>query len=64
MTKQLSRGMIIKVRRNSERFFVKIRRITRENIYAEVKNKVILQPFRYGNVIAFKRNEVLEIYEL
>jgi hypothetical protein len=64
MTKQLSRGMIIKVRRNSERFFVKIRRITRENIYAEVKNKVILQPFGYGDVIAFNRNEVLEIYEL
>jgi hypothetical protein len=63
MTKQLFRGMLVKVRRNSERFFVKIRRVTRTHIYARVKNYVICQPFKYGDIITIKQAEIIEIHD-
>jgi hypothetical protein len=63
MTEQLFTGMIVKIRRNSERFFVKIGRVTRAHIYAEVDSNVICQPFKHGDIITIEQDEIIEIYD-
>jgi hypothetical protein len=55
--------LIVKIRRNSERFFVKICRVTRTHIYAEVDSHVICQPFKHGDIITIEQEEIMEIYD-
>jgi hypothetical protein len=52
----------VKIRRNSERFWLVIIRVTRNKIYAVVDNDVLNQPFSCGDVICIDESEIIDVW--
>lgn len=52
----------VKIRRNSERFWLVITRVTRNRIYAVVDSCVINQLFSRGDVICIDESEIIDVW--
>ena len=55
----------VKVRRNWERFWVKVKKITPDgDITGTIANHLVMKhPYNYGDIIKFKWDEVLDIIQ-
>ena len=52
-------GSIIKIRLNGERFFVKVNRITKSYISGTCLNNLIINNYKYGDKLTFKRKYII-----
>jgi hypothetical protein len=52
-------GSIIKIRLNGERFFVKVNRITKSYISGTCLNNLIMNNYKYGDKLTFKRKDII-----
>jgi hypothetical protein len=52
-------GSIIKIRLNGERFFVKVNRITKSYISGTCLNNLIINDYKYGDKLTFKRKDII-----
>lgn len=59
---QPAKNDVVKIIRNSERFWLEITHVTRNKIYAMVDSYVINQPFSRGDVICIDRSEIIEAW--
>jgi len=50
---------IIKIRLNGERFFVKVNRITKSYISGTCLNNLIINNYKYGDKLTFKRKDII-----
>ena len=52
-------GSTIKIRLNGERFFVKVNRITKSYISGTCLNNLIMNNYKYGDKLTFKRKDII-----
>ena len=52
-------GSIIKIRRNGERFWVKVVRVLKNEIAGTCLNNLLMNDFKYGSIIKFKLKDIV-----
>lgn len=57
-------GDSVKVSKPGERFWCTIIRITRSRVHVKVDNHLVYQPYKFGQIIAIKMNEICYKYEM
>lgn len=56
----LTKGDIVKISRNAERFWLLVTHVTRRKIYTIVDSYVFNQPFHRGDVLVIDESEIIE----
>ena len=59
----LVKGSTVKIRRHGERFWCIIKSIKGDNITAIVDNNLITKKLKYGDIVRFKKSDILDIYK-
>ena len=54
-----SKGDIVKIRRRSKNFWLKVTHITRNKIYTIVNNAVFNKPLNLGDVLIIDKSEII-----
>lgn len=62
MTEQdkVSPGLLTKISRNGERFWLRNCRPMNGKLYGQVDNNLLANPYKQGDVISFEREEIID----
>ena len=54
------KGNKIKIRRNGERFWVKVVKVLKSGIIGTCLNDLLMNTYKYGDAIKFKLNDIVQ----
>ena len=60
MTIHPRKGNIIKIRRNGERFWVKVVKVLKYGIIGTCLNNLLMNNYKYGDIMKFKTRDIVE----